>query len=88
MTRWDKPAETVKVSTVTIAPARTDGFQLTWLADVVGLRVAVCGVAGWCVVGVRGQLVIQFLRAVDKNGQMLHLVTHTKKSTHKSIRNT
>lgn len=52
----------------------TDVLQLTWLTDVVSLRVAVCGVADWCIVGVRRQLMIQFLWAVDKNGQMLHLV--------------
>lgn len=52
----------------------TDVFQLTWLADVIGLRVAVRCVAHRRIVGVRGQLMIQLLRAVDKNGQMLHLV--------------
>lgn len=57
--------------------------QLTGLADVVSLRVAVGGVADRCVVGVRGQLVIQFLRAVDKNGQMLDLVTLNKKKERK-----
>lgn len=51
-----------------------DVFQLTWLADVIGLGVAVCCVAHRRVVGVRGQLMIQLLRAVNENGQMLHLV--------------
>lgn len=48
--------------------------SVTWLADVISFRVAVGSVADWCVVWVRGQLMIQLLWAVDKNRQMLHLV--------------
>lgn len=53
---------------------------ITWLADVISFRVAVCGVADWCIVWVRWQLMIQLLWAIDKNGQMLHLVRIEQKN--------
>lgn len=41
---------------------------LTWLVQVVGLRVTVRCVTDWGFVGVGGELMIQLLRAVDENG--------------------
>lgn len=53
-------------------------FSLTWLVHVLRLRVCVCSVADGGFVGVGGELMIQLLWAVDKNGQTLHLVTGRK----------
>lgn len=52
---------------------------LTWGVQVFRLGVAVGGVADGGFVRVRGELVIQLLGAVDKNGHALHLVTGNHK---------
>lgn len=53
-------------------------FCLTWLVNVIWLRIGVPCIADRSFVGVWGQLVIQFLWAVDKNRQTLHLMSESK----------
>lgn len=55
------------------------GYFLTWVVHVFRFRVAVCCVADGGFVGVRGELVIQLLGAVDEDGHTLHLVTEEGK---------
>lgn len=54
-------------------------YFLTWGVHVFRLRVAVGSVADGGFVGVRGELVIQLLGAVDEDGHALHLVTEEEK---------
>lgn len=75
----------MRIETITADGGPSVAYFRTRGVQVFRLGVAVCGVADGGFVGVRGELVIQLLGAVDENGHALHLGT-TEENQHRSFR--